>query len=186
MSREKSTTHYSPFATHPFTATSPFRFCPADGTRLSEPRPSGGVSCPLCGRSWYRNPVPAVGAVILEDGRALLTVRAREPEKGRLDLPGGFLELGERPAEGLAREAREELGVELEVDETPVLLAPHTYGPEGVWVLAIGFRARIVSGEPTPSDDVAGIRWVAVEDLDAADFAWEHDRRMVRESLEQG
>ncbi len=172
--------------TVPFSPTEPFRFCPADGTRLSDPRPSGGVSCPLCGRSWYRNPVPAVGAVIVEDGRALVTVRGREPEKGRLDLPGGFLELGEHPADGLAREAREELGVELRIDETPVLFAPHTYGPEGVWVLAIGFRATIVAGEPTPTDDVAGIRWVSAEDLDAADFAWEHDRRFVRRALEEG
>ena len=56
---------------------------------------------------------------------------AIEPEKGRLDLPGGFVEVGEHPRDGLAREAREELGVELEVEETPVLLAVHTYGAEG-------------------------------------------------------
>lgn len=167
-----------------FSPTDPFRFCPADGTGLSEPRPSGGVTCPLCGRSWYRNPAPAVGAVILEGNKALVTVRAREPEKGRLDLPGGFLEPGDHPADGLVREAQEELGVELEVDGTPVLLAPHTYGPEGVWVLAIGFRARIANGEPTPTDDVAGIRWLSAPDLDDADFAWEHDRRMVRTALQ--
>lgn len=168
----------------PFSPTEPFRFCPADGTRLGEPRPSGGVTCPLCGRSWYRNPVPATGAVIVEGGKALLTVRAREPEKGRLDLPGGFLDPGEHPADGIVREAREELGIELEVDPTPVLLAPHTYGPEGVWVLAIGFRARIVGGEPRPADDVAGIRWISADEVDAADFAWEHDRRAVQTALE--
>lgn len=169
----------------PFSPTEPFRFCPADGTGLSEPRPSGGVTCPLCGRSWYRNPVPAVGAVILDGDKALVTVRARDPEKGRLDLPGGFLELGEHPADGLAREAREELGVDLEVDPTPILLAPHTYGPEGVWVLAIGFKARIAGGEPHPADDVADIRWLSADEVDQADFAWEHDRRMIRQALQQ-
>ena len=168
----------------PFSPTTPFRFCPADGTELGEPRPSGGVTCPLCGRSWYRNPAPAVGAVIVEGGKALVTVRAREPEKGRLDLPGGFLEQGEHPAEGLVREAREELGVGLEVDPTPILLAPHTYGPEGNWVLAIGFRARVVGGEPEPADDVAGIRWVGADEVDGVDFAWEHDREMVRKTLQ--
>jgi len=45
----------------PFSPTEPFRFCPADGTKLEGPRPSGGVTCPTCGRSWYRNPAPAVG-----------------------------------------------------------------------------------------------------------------------------
>ena len=169
----------------PFSPTEPFRFCPTDGTKLGDPRPSGGVTCPLCGRSWYRNPAPATGAVIVEDGRALLTVRAREPEKGKLDLPGGFLDPGEHPADGLIREAKEELGVELGVDPTPVLLAPHTYGPEGVWVLAIGFRGRIVGGEPSPADDVAGVRWIPLEEVDAADFAWEHDREMVRNALQK-
>ena len=95
-----------------FSATQPYRFCPADGTRLEEPRPGGGARCPLCGRSWYRNSAPAVGAVIVQDGQALVTVRAREPEKGRLDLPGGFLEVGEHPVDGLVREVREELGAE--------------------------------------------------------------------------
>lgn len=169
----------------PFSPTEPFRFCPADGTRLEEPRPSGGASCPLCGRSWYRNSAPSVGAAIVRDGRALLTVRAGEPEKGRLDVPGGFLNVGEHPVEGLAREVREELGVEIEVLGDPVLLATHTYGENGEWVLAIGFRARIAGGEPSPTDDVAEIRWVSAEELDSVDFAWEHDRGFVRRALEE-
>ena len=47
----------------------------------------------MCGRSWYPNPAPAVGAAIVSGGRALVTVRAREPYRGKVDLPGGFLEL---------------------------------------------------------------------------------------------
>jgi ADP-ribose pyrophosphatase YjhB (NUDIX family) len=168
----------------PFSPTEPYRFCPADGTRLEAPRPSGGTSCPLCGRSWYRSSAPAVGAVIVEDGKALVTVRAGEPEKGRLDLPGGFLEVGEHPVDGLVREAREELGVEIEVACPPILLENHRYGPDGAYVLAIGFRASIVEGEPNPTDDVANVRWISAEELDAADFAWEHDREMVRGALE--
>ncbi len=170
----------------PFTATEPYRFCPADGTKLGEPRASGGVSCPLCGRSWYRNSSPAVGAAIVEGDRVLVTVRGIEPEKGRMDLPGGFVEVGEPPRDALAREAREELGVEVEVEERPMLLAVHTYGADGEYVLAIGFRARIISGEPSPADDVAEIRWVSEDEIDALDFAWEHDRRIARTALEDG
>ena len=110
-------------------------------------------------------------------------MRAREPEKGRLDLPGGFLEVGEHPVDGLVREAKEELGVEIEVVGPPILLETHTYGPDGHYVLAIGFRARIVRGKPNPTDDVAKIRWVSAKELNAADFAWEHDREMVRAAL---
>ena len=123
---------------------------------------------------------------MVDNGKALLTVRAREPEKGRLDLPGGFLEVGEHPVVGLAREVEEELGVEVEVSEPPILMATHTYGTDGQYVLAIGFRARIVGGELSPADDVAEIRWVSAEELDSADFAWEHDREMVRQALRGG
>ena len=102
-----------------------------------------------------------------------------------MDVPGGFLELGEQPVDGLKREVREELGLEIEVDPTPVLLAPHTYGPEGVWALAIGFRARILEGEPDPADDVAEALWIGAGEVDGVDFAWEHDRGFVRAALEQ-
>jgi ADP-ribose pyrophosphatase YjhB (NUDIX family) len=165
-------------------ATDPFRFCPADGSRLGNPQPGGGVRCPLCGRSWYRNSAPGVAAVIVEGGKALVTKRGREPEKGRIDLPGGFLDVGEHPVDGLVREVREELGVEVEVVGAPVLMAIHTYGTRGIYVLAIGFRACILRGRPKPSDDVSDVRWVSSDELESLDFAWEHDRQMVRTVLE--
>jgi 8-oxo-dGTP diphosphatase len=117
--------------------------------------------------------------------RALVTVRAREPYSGKIDVPGGFLEVGEHPVDGLKREVREELGLEIEVDPTPVLLAPHAYGPEGVWALAIGFRARVLEGTPDPADDVAEARWIDAGEVDSVDFAWEHDRGFVRAALAQ-
>jgi ADP-ribose pyrophosphatase YjhB (NUDIX family) len=119
----------------------------------------------------------------VKDGKALVSVRAREPEKGRVDLPGGFLEVGEHPVDGLVREAKEELEAEIEVIGPPILLATHTYGPDGHYVLAIGFRASIVKGQPHPTDDVAKVRWISAEELNATDFAWEHDREMVRAAL---
>ncbi|MDQ3966242.1 MAG: NUDIX domain-containing protein [Actinomycetota bacterium] len=122
----------------------------------------------------------------MRDGRALITVRAREPEKGRLDLPGGFLEVGEHPVTGLVREVTEELGVEIEVAGNPILLATYTYGADGEYGLAIGFEARIVVGEPQPADDVAEVRWVSAEELDDLDFAWSHDRELVRAALAGG
>ncbi len=170
----------------PFSSTEPFRFCPADGAKLGEARASGGTTCPECGRSWYRNSAPTVGAAIVRDGKALVTVRGIEPEEGKVDVPGGFLEVGEHPVEGLKREAREELGVEIEVVGEPVSLAIHTYGEDGIYVLAIGYRARIVNGEPEPADDVAELRWIPADEVDSLDFAWKHDREFVRAALADG
>jgi 8-oxo-dGTP diphosphatase len=81
-------------------------------------------------------------------------------------LPGGFLEEGEQPFDGLRRELREETGVEIE----PLELV-------GVWVdrygddenapatLNLYWTARISSGEPRPADDVAELEWFAADEL---------------------
>jgi ADP-ribose pyrophosphatase YjhB (NUDIX family) len=52
-------------------------------------------------------------------------------------VPGDFLKVGVHPVYSIAREVREELGLELEVVEGPSLPALHTYEPDGACVLAI-------------------------------------------------
>ena len=164
----------------------PFKFCPADGTGLGEPGNDSGAKCPECGRTWYHNSAPTVGAVIVEAGRALVTQRAREPEKDRFDIPGGFLQPDEDPVAGVKRELKEELGVDVELDLDDIVhIVPHEYGTDGDWVLAIGFIARSHSGEPTPGDDVADVRWVTHGELDSIDFAWDHDRELVMRALDR-
>lgn len=162
----------------------PFLFCPSCATRLADADGDGGSKCPSCGRVWFRDASPTAGAAIVHDGKALVTQRAREPEKGRFDVPGGFLRPEEEPIEGLRREVREELGVEIDSSiEDCVSMVPHRYGEDGDWVLALGFRARLVSGDPTPADDVAAFKWVTTEELDGLDFAWPHDRELIRRAL---
>lgn len=123
---------------------------------------------------------------MVKDGKALVSVRAREPEKGRLDVPGGFLLPGEDPLSGLKREVKEELGVDIEVGvEDCISMVPHRYGDEGDFVLALGFIARITGGEISPTDDVEEVHWVSEHDLDDLDFAWPHDRDLIRKALRQ-
>jgi ADP-ribose pyrophosphatase YjhB (NUDIX family) len=130
---------------------------------------------------------PTVGAAIVREGKALATIRGRDPEKGKLDVPGGFLKVDEDPIVGLKREVNEELGIEIEASvEDCVSMAPHTYGQEGDPLLALGFLVRWTGGEPEPADDVAGIRWVSEDELDDLDFAWPHDRELLRKALEHG
>ena len=91
---------------------------------------------------------------------------------------------GEHPVDGLKREVKEELGVEIDVGvEDCISMATHHYGDEGDFVLALGFVARLVTNDISPSDDVAEVRWVRDDELDGLDFAWPHDRDLVRKAL---
>ncbi|MGH2809138.1 MAG: NUDIX domain-containing protein [Actinomycetota bacterium] len=165
----------------------PFKFCPSCASELEPGDEPTGYLCPNCGRSWYRNSAPTAGCVIVRDGRALITQRGREPEKGKYDIPGGFLGPGEEPLAGLRREVMEELGVEIDVTMDDFVQAvPHEYGPEGEFVLSLGFRARLSSGDPKAADDVADFRWVEPGEVDDVDWAWEHDRVIVRKALGDG
>ena len=78
-----------------------------------------------------RGPIVIVAACALLDrkGRVLL---AKRPEgrslAGLWEFPGGKVEAGERPEDGLIRELREELGIAIaKKDLTPLTFASHAY-----------------------------------------------------------
>ena len=78
------------------------------------------------------------------DGRVLLAKRAIEPRLGYWDLPGGFLEEGEEPLDGLRREFREETGLEVEpVEWLGAFLDPYNR----YFVLGLTWVVR-AEGEP--------------------------------------
>ncbi len=162
----------------------PFKFCPACATQLEGSEDAEERDCPSCGRTWYVNAAPTAGAAIVRDGRVLITRRGTDPEKGKFDVPGGFLEPGEDPVAAVKRELEEELHIEVDVEiEDCVQMVPHEYGDDGDIVLAIGFVARLINGEPRPDDDVDEARWVSMEELDGIEFAWGHDRDLAKKAL---
>jgi 8-oxo-dGTP pyrophosphatase MutT (NUDIX family) len=87
--------------------------CSYCGTRFAAdqawPRTCGG-----CGNISYLNPLP-VAVVLQPIGNRLLGVRrAIEPEKGKLALPGGFIDIHESWQETAAREMVEEVGLRID------------------------------------------------------------------------
>jgi len=88
-----------------------FQYCPScgeKGIRFERNK----FDCPSCGFVYYHNTAAATGCVIQAGEKVVLLVRGREPGRGKLDLPGGFVDPGEGILEGLLRELREELNWE--------------------------------------------------------------------------
>jgi mutator protein MutT len=90
-----------------------FKFCP----RCGQPNVENAVHslhCPACGFVYYFNPAIAAAAFIRNpSGHILLIRRAKAPAKGKLALPGGFIDIGETAETAVQREIREEVSIEI-------------------------------------------------------------------------
>lgn len=76
------------------------------------------------------SPLLVSAAIIIEEGRVLLTRRpAHKPMGGFWEFPGGKLNPGESPAAALKRELEEELAARVQVNEIfEVLFHPYSWG----------------------------------------------------------
>jgi len=68
-------------------------------------------------REYPEQPLVGVGGVVISDGRALLILRGSPPLEGQWSIPGGMLEVGETIGAGVARELKEETGLDVKVLE---------------------------------------------------------------------
>lgn len=91
-----------------------FMFCPKCGSRNIQNINDRKWVCPDCGLDLYNNVASAVGVIISDkENNILLEVRAKNPRKGYLAFPGGFVDPDETVEEAVVRECREEIGAEV-------------------------------------------------------------------------
>lgn len=120
-------------------------------------------------RRYPTQPIVAVGAVVVRGEQVLLAQRGQEPGLGRWTLPGGALELGETVREALARELREECGIQVEIGELLGVFDRVLKDQEGrvaYHYVIIDFAARWKAGEPRPGSDIAQLKWVRAEEIE--------------------
>lgn len=166
------------------TGTTPekyYNFCPRCGAPLALKFMEGRqrIVCTKGDFVFYQNPHAATAALVVNGaGEVLLVKRNVEPRKGAWDVPGGFVDWGEDPAEGLVREMREELGVRF----TPEALVDGYHDWYDSQRLAVSvvilYYEGTIDGELKPADDVSEFRWFALDAL-PDDLAFPH----VREAL---
>jgi ADP-ribose pyrophosphatase YjhB (NUDIX family) len=134
------------------------------------------------------NPIVAVGSIIEDpQGRVLLIRRARDPGKGKLGIPGGFVDPGETAEEGAAREAKEEVNLVL---ESPRYIAsfPNRYAYRGVVypVLDIFFAARVASFEPLRAlEEVESCCLLRPDEIDLDEIAFPSIRKALETHIRQ-
>jgi 8-oxo-dGTP diphosphatase len=126
-------------------------------------------------REYPDRPVVGVGGVIVENGRALLIRRGSEPLRGEWSIPGGTLELGESLQQGVARELREETGLDVRVLEVIEVFdrifpgdgaeASGTESKPRFHFVIVDYLCERISGEPHAGSDVTDVAFAAEEEL---------------------
>jgi 8-oxo-dGTP diphosphatase len=151
-----------------------WRACPRCAHEL-EAREGGHLRCPACGSNYWANSAPAVQGLLVRDGRVLIGRRKIEPRQGYWDLPGGFLEEGEDPLDGLRREFLEETGLEVEpVEWVGAFVDPY----DDYYVLGLTWIVS-ADGEPVAADDVEELAWFGSHDL-PAEMAFANQDQVLR------
>ena len=165
-----------------------FRFCPFCGGSHFEWEGRKSHLCADCGHRFFTNPAAAVIAVIEnERGEVLFVRRKYDPAKGMLDLPGGFVDCGERAEDALKREVLEEVGLQV-VGADFLTTLPNTYLYDGLlyYTTDLAFRCKVGDWSLlSAGDDAAECRLMPLSSVKLDDIGLDSIRKLV-ELLQQG
>ena len=162
-----------PLADEPFHFLSRYRYCPLCGSGRFDVSSERSRRCADCGFELWQNASAAVAAFIVNDkGELLVCRRAKEPARGTLDLPGGFVDPDETLEQALQRELQEELGcAPATVGYLFSIPNRYAWGDVVVPTTDCFFRCTLPAGaDVKASDDVEAVRWVPLGDVCPADF----------------
>lgn len=153
-----------------------FDYCPRCGADRLEAHGVKAQHCQSCGFTYYHNPSAAVALFVRDRrGRLLVATRGKEPAKGTLDLPGGFVDKGETGEEAAQRELYEESGLRLPTEQFVYAFSlPNSYLYSGFLVptLDLFYIVQLSSEMPAvrAMDDVAQLSWFAPAEIDPSRF----------------
>tara|TARA_B100000700_G_C15049726_1_gene859671 strand:+ start:2264 stop:2686 length:423 start_codon:yes stop_codon:yes gene_type:complete len=120
------------------------------------------TACEECGQ--WTQPSLAVDAVAIRGNEVLLIRRGKEPWKGMLAFPGGFVDMGEDPEDAVIRELKEECGIDGKVVRLLCVKGDPNRDPRG-HVVSIAYLVSAYD-EPTAGDDAASAAWLPISQIE--------------------
>jgi NAD+ diphosphatase len=155
------------------------RYCPTCASELV-PKTIDGVErrgCGACAFVHWNNPIPVVAALV-EGAQGFVLARNAKWPAGMFSLITGFLEQGESPEQALARETKQELGLDV---SALTFIGHYSFFAANQLLLAFLVRA---AGAAVPGDEIAEIKLLSRAELAGYDFGrLELTARIVADGL---
>jgi len=125
----------------------------------------------------YKNPTPTVDVILERDSKILMVRRKKDPYRGHLALPGGFVNEGETVEDAVKREAMEETSLEVHPIDILGVYSDPKRDPRK-HIVTVVFVGIIVGGEVRANDDAASIEWIQLDTIGQLQqqklFAFDH------------
>lgn len=159
-----------------------FKYCPLCATELQKGTFDHveRLACPSdkCNYIHYQNPVPAAGAVIVEDSKILLVKRAHPPKIGWWCLPAGFMEWDEHPTQTAVREVKEETGLDIKLNGLFEIYSGND-DPRNNAILIL-YLADVIGGKLEAMDDALEVKYFSFDEI-PDDLAFESHIQTIRD-----
>ncbi|WP_338401517.1 NUDIX hydrolase [Neptunicella marina] len=126
---------------------------------------------------YYHNVATAVGALMICDDKLLLVERAKNPGKGLLGVPGGFVDPFESAEQALCREIDEEVGVKVDIHQlqyfgswaNEYLYAEINYHTQDFYyVVELASKPQLTLQQ----SEVSGVKWLSKHELELNQLAF--------------
>ncbi len=159
-------------------------YCPKCGGKVSwryiEEEEREREVCECCGHIYYRNPKVVVGVIIENSGRIAMLKRNIEPSFGKWTFPAGYMECGETIREAASREAFEEIGIQVVIDD---ILNIYSY--RGSDIVTVIFTGRALTDQFKAGKEAAEVKWMTVDEIPWSELAFYSTRDALNDWLKK-
>lgn len=163
-----------------------FKFCPNCASKNFTYDNNFKFHCHDCNFVLYHNIAAAVAVIFTFEDKILFTVRNADPDKGKLDLPGGFIDPGETAEQAACREIREELGLSIAPDDLIyITTAPNNYIYRNVAyrTMDIFYECTLQKDSITiaAQDEIQELIWVKRTEIDLEKIGFVSIKKVIKE-----
>ncbi|UGS24763.1 NUDIX hydrolase [Flavobacterium channae] len=163
-----------------------FKFCPSCASTHFTFPDNRRFLCNDCGFTYYHNIAAAVAIVFTFEDSVLFTVRNVDPDKGKWDLPGGFIDPNETAEEAACREIQEELGINIiPTDLKYITTSPNNYLYKNVpyRTMDIFYECNLISNSINinAEDEIQELIWVKRSEIELEKIGFVSIRNVIGE-----